>query len=43
MRRALLLLASRNAELLSRMRHEAGDAEGALASSDEAVRDDRDP
>ncbi|MCT9930937.1 hypothetical protein N5079_11975 [Planotetraspora sp. A-T 1434] len=40
-RRALLPLASRNAELISRMRHEAGDAEGALAWSDEAVRDAR--
>ncbi|MEU7003027.1 hypothetical protein [Nonomuraea sp. NPDC046570] len=40
-RRALLLLAAENAELISRMHHEAGDPEGALAWSDEAIRDAR--
>ncbi|MEU0568504.1 hypothetical protein ABZ297_24410 [Nonomuraea sp. NPDC005983] len=40
-RRALLLLAAENAELISRMHHEAGDPDGALAWSDEAIRDAR--
>ncbi|MBT2232239.1 hypothetical protein [Nonomuraea sp. NEAU-A123] len=40
-RRAFLMLAAENAELISRMHHEAGDPDGALAWSDEAIRDAR--
>ncbi|GAA2396815.1 hypothetical protein GCM10010404_63200 [Nonomuraea africana] len=40
-RRAFLLLAAENAELISRMHHEAGDPGGALVWSDEAIRDAR--
>ncbi|GAA3236050.1 hypothetical protein [Nonomuraea helvata] len=40
-RPALLGLAAENAELISRMYHEAGDPDGALAWSDEAIRDAR--
>ncbi|MFE3451323.1 hypothetical protein ACFXJ8_20600 [Nonomuraea sp. NPDC059194] len=40
-RRAFLLLAAENAELISRMHHEAGDPYGALTWSDEAIRDAR--
>ncbi|MET9343338.1 hypothetical protein [Nonomuraea sp. NPDC003804] len=38
-RRAFLLLAAENAELISRMDHESGDPDGALAWSDEAMSD----
>ncbi|GAA3315487.1 helix-turn-helix domain-containing protein [Nonomuraea dietziae] len=40
-RRAFLLLATENAELISRLHHEAGNPSRALAWSDEAVRDAR--
>lgn len=40
-RQALLVLAAENAELISRMNHEAGDSDGALAWSDEAISDAR--
>ncbi|WP_431895538.1 hypothetical protein [Nonomuraea sp. bgisy101] len=40
-RRAFLLLAAENAELISRMHHEAGDPGGALTWSDEAIHDAR--
>lgn len=40
-RRAFLMLAAENAELISRLHHEAGDPDGALAWSDEAIRDAR--
>ncbi|MEU7899118.1 helix-turn-helix transcriptional regulator [Nonomuraea sp. NPDC049152] len=40
-RQAFLLLAAENAELISRMHHEAGDPDGALTWSDEAIRDAR--
>ncbi|MEU7860069.1 hypothetical protein [Nonomuraea sp. NPDC049141] len=40
-RRAFLMLAAENAELISRMHHEAGDPDEALAWSDEAIRDAR--
>ncbi|WP_433512109.1 hypothetical protein ACQP2T_51465 [Nonomuraea sp. CA-143628] len=40
-RRAFLALAAENAELISRMHHEAGDPDGALTWSDEAIRDAR--
>lgn len=39
--REFLFLASKNAELISRMHHEAGRPEGALAWSDEALREAR--
>ncbi|MFC5824231.1 hypothetical protein [Nonomuraea insulae] len=38
-RRDLLLLAAENAEQISRMHHENGDPDGALAWSDEAIRE----
>ncbi|MFD1547436.1 helix-turn-helix domain-containing protein [Nonomuraea guangzhouensis] len=40
-RRAFLMLAAENAELISRMHHESGDPDEALAWSDEAIRDAR--
>lgn len=40
-RHAFLLLAAENAELISRMHHEAGHPDRALAWSDEAIRDAR--
>lgn len=40
-RQAFLRLAAENAELISRMHHEAGDPAGALVWSDEAIRDSR--
>ncbi|MFI7131653.1 hypothetical protein ACIBQ1_38665 [Nonomuraea sp. NPDC050153] len=40
-RRDFLLLAAENAELISRMHHENGNPDGALAWSDEAIRDAR--
>jgi tetratricopeptide (TPR) repeat protein len=40
-RQAFLMLAAENAELISRMNHEAGDVDGALAWSDEAIGDAR--
>ncbi|WP_169987876.1 hypothetical protein [Microbispora sp. H10836] len=40
-RRALQTLATRDAELISRMEHEAGDAPGARAWSDRAIREAR--
>ncbi|MEU7830018.1 hypothetical protein [Nonomuraea sp. NPDC049129] len=40
-RRAFLALAAENAELISRMHHEAGDPDGALTWSDEAISDAR--
>ncbi|WP_327086298.1 hypothetical protein OIE66_28690 [Nonomuraea sp. NBC_01738] len=40
-RRALLMLAAEDAELISRMHHENGDPGGARAWSDEAIRDAR--
>jgi tetratricopeptide (TPR) repeat protein len=40
-RQALVTLAAENAELISRMHHEAGDPDGAVVWSDEAIRDAR--